>query len=379
MKPASLLLASIPFLASCQQGALESATNDEVTTTLQILADNIQKLPSQEDQKTAGRSSGTSSRPIAAGRFVGPICSPEDSGKWVPSGWIHDWANYSVWAFSRIDPSAPANDIPGGWVETSTEIRNGIDGMLTTRESETFANDRFRHGSFQLERTNRTGFRFRLGMSYSLDSATGEWLRYPETLQVPQLGVQAIIPADSADSILASGVPVLRSGVQIGTLRMDGWMTLRWFDLTGKEYHGTDRETGRFGPDSIRMHLSSIDRDTVDGGPGWRLKGWYYFPDSLDLAIDTVYPIVEPTAWWSGSYLRYQFEFKRSAVLPGNRFDHFLTLAEIRSGFPSTPPEYGEEHLYLAAKPYIRRKSSESKRVRILPLAYTDSLPLRYR
>jgi len=297
----------------------------------------------------------------------------------MPGGWIHDWADYSVWKFNRVDPSAPASGIPGGWVETSTEITNGIDGMLAIKRSETFANDKFCFGSIQYEKTNRTGFRFRLLTSASMDSATGEWFRYPETLQVPQLGVQAIVPADSADSLFASGVPVLRSGVQIGTVRLEGGLMLRWFDLTGKEYFGTARETGRFGPDSIGMHLSSIDRDTVDGEPGWRLKGWYYFPDSLDLAIDTVYPIVEPTAGWPGSYLRYQQEFKRSAALPGNRFDHFLTLAEISSGFPSTPPEYGEEHLYLVAKPYIRHKSSESNRVRIASLAYTDSLPLRYR
>lgn len=369
------ILACAPLMNSCMSDPPQASTSDEVTTTLQSLADNIRKLPSAEKPSLAARTADAESAPRPAARTILP--NPEDSGSWIPAIEFHDRADHSVWEMVRVDPMRVDPTRPERAILVSDDLSNGIDGLFQRTEIETFANGKFVFGSDRFEITRRSGFRYLFQRGCSRDTTTEEWVQLPETLSVPSLGITVVVPADSADSLLTKGVPVMRSGVRIGTLVLRNWTDLRWFDLAGREYVGNSGDPRPFGPDSVGLHVSSMVRDTVDGEPGWRLKGWFHLPDSFDLAIDSVYPIVQPTAWWSGSYLRYEYPFKRSAVLPGNRFDHFLALAEIQAGYPSTPPEFGEEHLYFAASPFVRSNPANKTRLGPNMRLYSDSLRFR--
>jgi hypothetical protein len=325
-------LLSMPFLWSCDSSTSRVAgTNDETSTSLQILADNVKSIGSSSSPASARRLAA--SRALPLGFAARSLAGSTDTGHWVPNG-FYDHGTWGSWSLQWNGSCIPVADAPSTCITRDTILINDTFNFSSEEETWTQVGSQYVAVSVSGFLENRSGFKYEFHLRSTTDTTTDRSVEDSGSIVVPQLGIAIQLPAGWGTN---TQLPVLLAGNRIGTALLGNFGELRWFDLTGKEYLGAPLPRTTFGPDSLGMHLVSRRPDTVAGKPGLRLTGWYSMPDRYGMVTDSVWASVEKftppdssdPAGYSGTSLLA--DFRKIPLSTDGTIDYFLPLDELHA------------------------------------------------
>lgn len=314
MKRSHFLLSVFIFpLVACSIDHPATGTNDEVTTSLQMLADNV---------KSIGSASSLAARKFAGRAMMG---GPSDTGRWIAFDFV-DHSRYSVW---QLQWNGTCQNVSGTdeCIATDRQMINDLPGLTSYTNRWSSRGTQLLSVASISESWRRSGFKYFLEDSSHADTILGTWITDRSVMTFPGMDIRIPLRTGRQDSLLMHltsipeiRLPILKSGVQIGILVQQGIAGPRWFDMSGKEYHGAPLPSNSFGPDSLGIHLTQARWDSLGDVPGIRLTGWYHMPDSLGMAQDSIWAMIEGDC--SGT--RCAWNFGRVAPEPDGRINYFI-------------------------------------------------------
>lgn len=291
MKHASLLpLAILPFLTSCWMDDPATGTNDEVTTSLQILADNVRGLPAM-----------TSPQGTTAARIATRSVDSASDTLWSFL-WMEDHRTWSSWRmYSKKKCTSDRED---STLRQCIERFDANDSDGFSQGVEIYQKDQqgTRSLNFRCDIVTRSGFVWNTTQTLTLNRS-GDWsqgLRRVGRFDFPDLGWHCPFDLeDSEDSkeftrSLASGLPLYAGNRQIGRMVIDSPLggsqspRIRWFDMAGHEYIARPLGFRNNAGDSVGLRIIRTRRDTIGGHPGIAIDGRFFIPEHYGLFSDSV-------------------------------------------------------------------------------------------
>lgn len=278
------LLPLVLILSSCWEGDEPTAgTNDETTTALQVLADNVRDA----DDLFQGASEPTQA-PLVARRADGLLAEG-----WRPDH-IEDHGTWASWMLLRrrmpeeSGCSEPVEDV----------LQNDFDGWRSSTAHCFKLPDGADSGGVVQSFRTRSGFAWQSVITGRTDPLDAGRSIVRVILDFPQLGMRVEVPRfdtlksprlESLQKELLRGLPLLSGARVVGRLSIDSATNrFRWFDLQGKEYLPRSLPFRQTLEDSIGLRLVSFAPDTIGSAPGWRVDGRFHLPDSFGLVAEGI-------------------------------------------------------------------------------------------
>lgn len=267
-----------------------TGTNDEVTTSLQLLADNVRSLPAMTSPQgtTAGRSAMRSND--SASDTLWSFLWMEDH---------RTWSNWRMYSKEKCI-SDRGDSTLRQCIERFDE--NDSDGFAQGMEMYQKDQQGTRSLNFRCDIVNRSGFVWNTTQTLTL-KRSGDWsqgLRRVGRFDFPKLGWHCPFDLeDSEDSkeftrSLARGLPLYAGSRQIGRMVIDSSISaaqsprIRWFDMAGREYLAQPLGFRNNAGDSVGLRIIRTRRDTIDGHPGIAIDGRFFIPEHYGLFSDSV-------------------------------------------------------------------------------------------
>lgn len=269
MIPARVLfLPLLAVLAACT-GDRVTGTNDEVSTSLQILADNVRSVPAA----STGDDGGAARRALA-----------DDTG-WN----VVEMADHVFWSAWRIVGRTPRTTTDSGFT-TYAKTTHANDSLAYLESVETYVLDDAgtRRTTASATIRNRGGFVWRSSRSIVLNTP-GEWgdgFTTTWRLDFPSLGLHCEYEVEETDlgsdhllALLHGGVPLLSGDRVVGSFSIDTASgAMRWMDLEGRAYAPRPLPFANNAQDSIGLRVHSATRGSLEGLSGLRIRGRFSLP-----------------------------------------------------------------------------------------------------
>lgn len=343
-------------LTACGSDGPSAGTGDEVTTSLQILADNVRSIPMASSEATVAARGAAYSAGSASDTIWSYL-------------WMEDHRTWSGWRMYSKEACVPDNGDSS--LRRCVERFDQNDSEGFAQGVETYRKDLRGTASldFRCDIVARSGFVWNTTQTLIL-KRSGDWsqgVRRTGRFVFPGPGWYCPFDLDDSEDskeftrALASGLPLYDGNRQIGRMVVDSTTgiaqapRIRWFDMAGREYLAQPLRFRNNAGDSVGLRVIQTRRDTLDGLPGIAIDGRFHIPERYGMFPDSVNIFARA----SGGASEHSYG---SVPAPVGRFTLFLP----RSSFEL--PDSGLFHLS-----FQMRGRNPSVAVPAIP---TDELPI---